>query len=389
VRPWGALGQEVADTLRPGLPDVADEVIAAVQSAVPEYEGALDETVREGVRQGLEGFLELVAGGDETQIPRRQVYIDFGRAEARAGRSLEALLAAYRAGARVAWRRIAEAGDRAGLEPRALYTLAEAIFAYIDDISAASAEGVAQEQFAAAQHQLERRRLLLELLLREPPADAAEVEQAARAAAWELPERLAALAFEGPSPDDLARRLTVHALVGQTDANSWALVPDPDGPGTRAELAAALRGAPAALGPTVPWPEAGRSAARAALALPRPREEQAGLLAADERLLDLMLVRDPALAAELAERRLAPLEELPPAARERLRATLAAWLDAHGHARTAAERLHVHVQTLRYRLGQLQDVFGSALDDPEGRLELALALRIHARANRRGHESAV
>ena len=42
----------------------------------------------------------------------------------------------------------------------------------------------------------------------------------------------------------------------------------------------------------------------------------------------------------------------------------------------AAEALHVHVQTLRYRLGRLRDVFGDALDDPQRRLELALALRI-------------
>jgi DNA-binding PucR family transcriptional regulator len=91
-----------------------------------------------------------------------------------------------------------------------------------------------------------------------------------------------------------------------------------------------------------------------------------------------LIARDPALAADLARRALAPLDQLSPGARERLRETLAAWLDAQGHARTAAETLHVHVQTLRYRLGRLRDVFGDALDDPQRRLELALALRIDA-----------
>ncbi|MFL5885752.1 MAG: PucR family transcriptional regulator [Thermoleophilaceae bacterium] len=386
--PWEALGPEVANALRPALPGLVDEVMSAVHAAVPEYEEPrLDETVRAGVRQGLEGFLELVASGDEAQIPGREVYINFGRAEARAGRSLEALLAAYRAGAQVAWRGLADAGDRAGLEPRALYTLAEAVFAYIDEISAASAEGVAEEQFAAAGRQRERRLRLLELLLRDPPADPAEVEEAARAADWELAPVLAALAFEGANPDDLARRLTAPALVGELDGVSWALVTDPDGPATRAELEAGLRGAPAALGPTVPWHEAARSAERAALALPLASDPGAGsaaLVIAGERLLDLLLVRDPALATEIAERALAPLEQLPATTRDRLRETLQAWLDAHGHARTAAELLHVHVQTLRYRLAQLQDVFGDAvLDDPDGRLELALALRIRSGGNRR------
>jgi DNA-binding PucR family transcriptional regulator len=42
--------------------------------------------------------------------------------------------------------------------------------------------------------------------------------------------------------------------------------------------------------------------------------------------------------------------------------------------RATAEALHVHVQTVRYRLAQLREVFGDALDDGRARLELALAL---------------
>jgi DNA-binding PucR family transcriptional regulator len=151
-------------------------------------------------------------------------------------------------------------------------------------------------------------------------------------------------------------------------------VPDPDAPGRRAEIEAAVRGAEAALGPTLGWRQAGESARRAALAL--SLAERDALVVSDERLLDLLLTADPALAADLAKRALEPLEQLPAGSRQRLRETLAAWLDAQGHVRTAAESLHVHVQTLRYRLGRLHDVFGDALDDPVRRLELSLALRI-------------
>ena len=66
------------------------------------------------------------------------------------GAALDSLLSAYRIGARVAWRRFAEAGVEAGLAPEVLYRLAEAIFAYIDVLSAESAEGHALEQSAAA-----------------------------------------------------------------------------------------------------------------------------------------------------------------------------------------------------------------------------------------------
>ena len=98
------------------------------------------------------------------------MYLNLGRGEMRAGRSLDALLAAYRLGARVAWRRLAAAGERAGLPPHTLYTLAEAIFAYIDELSADSIEGYAREQAAAAGALQRRRQRLAALLVQEPPA---------------------------------------------------------------------------------------------------------------------------------------------------------------------------------------------------------------------------
>ncbi|MGZ4201994.1 MAG: helix-turn-helix domain-containing protein [Thermoleophilaceae bacterium] len=355
------------------LPGVVDHVIAAVQAAVPEYRGQLGENVRRGVHQGLAGFLELVGGGDEQRLPGREVYVSFGRGEARSGRTLEALLAAYRAGAQVAWRELAAAGDGTGLPPNTMYRLAEAIFAYVDDISAASAEGFAQQQSVADRELHERRRRLLEELLSGAPA--AAVEPAAADARWELPRRLAVIAFVSADSERVARRLP-EALVATLDDGNWALVPDPDAPGRRAELEDALRDARAGLGPTVGWREAAKSARRAALAL--SLADAGTLVRADDRLLDLLLAGDPVLAADLARRALAPLDQLPAGSRQRLRETLAAWLDAQGHARTAAESLHVHVQTLRYRLGRLHDVFGDSLDDPSRRLELALALRIEA-----------
>ena len=50
----------------------------------------------------------------------------------------------------------------------------------------------------------------------------------------------------------------------------------------------------------------------------------------------------------------------PPAAEE----TLRAWLDAHGDVTATAAALHVHPQTVRYRLAGLREAFGGALDDP-------------------------
>src|SRR5215216_7746862 len=62
------------DWLRPRLPALTDEVIAAVQEAVPEYR-VVDRNVREGVRQALTGFTELAEGSEPAGIPAREVYV--------------------------------------------------------------------------------------------------------------------------------------------------------------------------------------------------------------------------------------------------------------------------------------------------------------------------
>jgi DNA-binding PucR family transcriptional regulator len=162
--------------------------------------------------------------------------------------------------------------------------------------------------------------------------------------------------------------------VGDAGGFTWAVVPDPEAPGRRDELGRALRGGRAGLGPSVPLARAFESSRRAALALEIAGEGE--LVVADERLLDLLLRADVALSADLAAQALAALDSLPAGQRARLVETLTAWLDAHGEARPAADRLHVHVQTVRYRLERLRELLGDALDDPERRLALALALRV-------------
>ena len=96
---------------------------------------------------------------------------------------------------------------------------------------------------------------------------------------------------------------------------------------------------------------------------------------ADDRLPDLLIAADEELAARLADRALAPLAG---DRSGRLTDTLRAWLDAHGHHPTVAAELHIHPQTVRYRLARLRERFGDVLDDPEGRLALQLALRARA-----------
>ncbi len=363
--------------LRPALDDVANEMIQAV-GTVPAYarplEGPFGDGIREGVQEALRHFLaEIEAGG---AVKQRDVYRTLGRGEMRAGRSLESLLAAYRVGARVAWRRFADTGVRAGLEPDTLYLLAESIFAYIDALSAESAEGYALEQSAAASEAELRRRRLVRMLIREAPADPDAVRAAAADAGWSLPRTLAALAISGEHGDSAASRLPIGSISEAIGELTCALVADPDGPGQRAAIERAVvgTGSRAGLGTTVDWTQAWVSFSRARAAL-ELADADATVVAARENAGELLLRGDPRLVAELAADRLAPLAGLSPGSRQRLSETLRVWLAEQGRLGHVARRLSIHPQTARYRLGRLRELFGETLDDPDGRFWLELALR--------------
>src|SRR5215218_1733859 len=194
---FAAVPPEAADVLRPTLPGLADEMIAAIAVEVPDYaramEGTFGQMVRHGVEVALNRFVDMVGDPTADVTRARDTYVNLGRGEFHSGRSLNALLAAYRVGARLAWRSFVEAGTAGGLSPEALYSLGEAMFAYIDEISAESADGYAEEQSAAAGESQRRRRRLVRLLAQDPPAAQEAIRTAAQAAAWQLPRRLAAL----------------------------------------------------------------------------------------------------------------------------------------------------------------------------------------------------
>ncbi len=377
--PWSALPPELGDAVRAALPDVVDEVIARIPSEVPSYarplEGRFGEGVRLGVEVALGRFLDL-PGTDSPALAQedRAVYLALGRGELLQGRSLEALLAAYRVGARVAFRRFA---DLAGhLDPALLMPLAESVFAYIDELSAVSAEGYATEQSRRAGESDRRRGELLDLLL-SGTADGPSVTAAAAAAGWSVPEELVAVVVEEELAGGLRTRLGPDALVAPYGGEVVALVPAPPRAAAREALRSALVGWRAGVGPARPWagaPASLRVAQQAASLLARGVVTTEPVFA-DEHLGSLVVHRDAELLAALAHARLAPLEQLRESSRERFAETLLAWLQHRGERQHVAAALHVHPQTVGYRLGRLREMFGPALDDPQGRFELELALR--------------
>jgi hypothetical protein len=379
--PWRGLPVEVADLIEPELPTITEEILATIAREVPEYErpleGRFGRGIRMGVNEALSQFVSLVRDPDAGRR-RREVYVELGRGEQRVGRTLDSLQAAYRIGARVAWRRIAEAGQRAKLESGPLTLLADAIFAYIDELSADSVEGYAEARAAVEDLRRQRRQELVNMLLRQPPASATDVAATAAAAEWKLPRKLAAIACSDGDLSVLAGRAPVDALVTVVDGTGCIIVPDPAGPGRHEELERLAAKATLVLGPTTEPSEAGRSWGLATSLLRAANTAvvpASGLLRAEDHLAVLLLAGNPTVTSLIAARRLASLEGLTARARERMHETALAYVRHQGNAVAMATELHVHPQTARYRIARLRELFGDDLDDPEARFELELALR--------------
>jgi hypothetical protein len=358
-------------------------VIAAIRERVPAYHRPLRGRFGAGIRQGVEvaltQFADLVANPELDRSDMDAVYRGLGAGEYRERRSLDVLLAAYRIGARVSWRRVSELAIEAGYAGRSLAVLAEAVFAYIDEVSALSVEGYAQAQSAAA-GQSERLRSRLAELMLAPSTSPDAVEAAAAEAGWEIPRQVAALASAGDE-NQLRARLPAGTPVAELDGEpggAVAFVADPEAPGLPARLRRGLRQSPAVLGPPVAVAAAASSAARArdVLRLIEAGSIDAeGLVLAEDHLGALIAHGDEPVLTALARRRLAPLDGETRASRRRLAETLRAWLDHQGEVARVATELGVHPQTVRYRLARLRELFGEALDLPDQRFELALALR--------------
>src|SRR3954463_11073578 len=129
--PWRELPPSVATIIEPELPSLGDEILAVIAEEVPEYarplEGNFGRGLRLGVEEALRQFARLIADPDAGRAQSSEGDRGLGRGEMREGLSLDALQAAYRVGARVAWRRLSSLGVAAGLEPTVLCSLADAI----------------------------------------------------------------------------------------------------------------------------------------------------------------------------------------------------------------------------------------------------------------------
>ncbi len=412
------IDERVVAALRERLPPVATATVAAVVVEVPSYAGALSGSmganIEAAVQMALGGFLRLASGsrGSDPSTPLGPTLegaYALGRGEARSGRSMDALLAAYRVGARVAWRELAAAAAEAGVGAGTMAQFAELVFAYIDELSAASVAGHSDELSTSGRVRERYLERLGQQLLAGAAADV--LAAAADRADWPPPRTLTAVLLPAAQVRGAVSLLDQRTLqVGEDlpgldsdlgEQHSLLLVPDMDGRDRR-QLMRVLQGRAAVVGPPRPWTSVRTSYERAVRSLAlvgnaggKAGGNAGGTMAGDpvtarpggrdeagdghpvdteEHLVELVVGADREALADLRSRVLEPLAGLRAGSAQRLAETLRSWLLHQGRREAVAEDLHVHAQTVRYRMGQLRELYGDRLDDPRTVLELVLAL---------------
>lgn len=367
--------------MRPELPSLIKEIGVEVTRAYPEYARLLDgpngQALRVGVEQSLSSFVDLVAEPSTSTSLRDDMCRRFGRFEAYEGRSMEALQGAYRLGARVALRRAKKVGQSYSFSPALMLSFADALFAYVDELESLSREGFLEVQSQSGEQSEATRRRLLHLILAGRPVPRTAIAELCEQTGWPLPEQVTLVAARAPAGLDRVDA-DRDMLVDLSSPQPHLLIPGPLDEGRRQMLERALIGTRAAIGPTVPTAQASDSirwARRVLELIDGGIIDDAPLVLCEQHLVTLWLLSDPALLDQLAQRELAPIAGISATRRDRLIETLRIWLDTRGTAAHMGALLDVHPQTVRYRMRNLETIFGEQLIDPESRFSTEAVLR--------------
>ncbi|HEV3056552.1 MAG TPA: hypothetical protein VGX45_17950, partial [Solirubrobacteraceae bacterium] len=152
---------EAVIAVRPALGQLVERILRSVRAENEIYAEVLGGPegvgIRLGIEQAVKSFLTAIERAEKPAAETGEVWRRLGEAEFQAGRSLEAL--------RAAWRGAAELGAEAGVPTPIVIALAEAIFVYTDELGTDVVEGYLRMQSDEAGERERRRRRLAALLL--------------------------------------------------------------------------------------------------------------------------------------------------------------------------------------------------------------------------------
>jgi PucR C-terminal helix-turn-helix domain/GGDEF-like domain len=375
----------IGERLLARVDDLAAELTEVIRRAEPFYFAAdvvpIDD-LRTSVRGNLVHILGQLAGRPKSSTEAARAT---GRRRAEQGVPLPVILHAYRIAGKFIWAAIlAEAsGDESA--GKALLHASSELWFIIDDQSGVVTDAYRDTVAERARTNSQTRNAMLDVLLRGELGDGARLWECA--ATLRLPHHgtFAVVAAQAPRPgvesiphaeDALRTRGVQSAWRVEVDAHVGVVVLTPRvGVDQLCAHLAELSTGPVGLSEPYPsldqTPSALRQARLAyAAATPGSRE----IVRYEQVPIAVLLASAPEAATAVARTILGQVLALPAVECDILLGTLRIWFAEQGATSTAAAKLHVHRNTVRYRLRRLEELTGRSLSHPTGLAELHLAL---------------
>ena len=365
--------------------ELATELTGLIRGTEPFYRaGGLipADDLRASVLDNLIHILSRFAGRPQPGLePPRAT----GRRRAEQGVPLAVILHAYRIAGKFLWAAIlAEAAHTEG-DPSALLEAASDLWFIIDELSGEVTASYRDTVDERARRDQQARNAMLDVLLRGDDGDGSRLWESVTA--LRLPRQGAYVVAAVPTidpgveaiphiEDSLRRRGVQSAWRVEVDAQVGVLVLTPR---TRIDQVGALVAelAPSAVGLSEVYESLENTPAALRQARVAGRAAAArgpGPVRYEQIPVPVLLASAPEAAALVASSILGPVLALPEPECESILTTLGVWFADEGATSVAAAHLHMHRNTVRYRLRRLEELTGRSLTQPTGIAELYLAL---------------
>lgn len=356
---------------------VVREIVAGFRAEIPGYRRlpttVLDQQIVDITRRNLDLCFDSISTDDALSRTDLEPFMASARDRATEGMPLEDLLHAYRLGGRIGWRSMVEAARPD--EGQALLVAAELVMRYIDEASAAVAQAYLEERQQVVSEEERSARDLFEAVTRDVQLGS-RLQELAKRRGFDLVEHYHPFVMRVPGSGgrphaDLARRLRREGVLALTEGDRVAGLLAPGGQQRLSSLA----------GLTVIGDVVARTEAAQAIEEIRLIAELAeaagisGIVEPQDFLLELLLLAAPRHAQAIVKRALTPLQALDGSRGAELLVTLELFIAQNLDRRAAAKALHVHPNTLDYRLRRVRELTGLDPHQPDDLALLVLALK--------------
>lgn len=373
----------IVDRLDPG--DVAEQLVTSFREEIAGYRRlptpVIGQQILDVARRNVELCFRSIASGHEPSVADLEPFMVSARDRASEGMPLEDLLHAYRLGGRLGWLAIVAAAEPE--ERASLIIAAERLMHYVDAVSAAVAQAYLDERQQVVSEEERAARDLFDALVGDGPVGK-RLEAFAERRGFELADSYRPFVLRLPGSAgrhhaELASALRRDGVLALTEGDRVAGLLGAD----EAERVAPGNGL------VVVGEPIRRRHLAAAIDELRVVAELAesngvgGRVDPQAFALELLLLAAPRHAAAIARRVLNPIQVADAGRGSELMTTLEEFLECGLDRRRTAERLHVHPNTLDYRLKRIRELTDLDPRNPQHVALLVLAMKVGPMPDRR------